>query len=246
MMPKLASFPVVTNQRFFKLNLNELVDKDSLIVKEYVEEKTLTEVAEAIIREVRYPLHLGQPDDKHIWNAFHGGYKWCKTVNLDFWQKASETLAIKVGDCEDSSIAFVACARTCLESSEVYEAFGLVRDANTGVVLGGHGWVLSKGLPDDKFRLYESTLDEPPLRYPEVPDIAKPFTLGNVVYEPEWLYNDQEFIVVGSMDHRERKKEEKETQEKYRAIEDAWGVETKPSKAMRKSLARKVLGWLRR
>jgi hypothetical protein len=236
----------VTEQRFFKLGLNELVDLDSLIVREYVAGKTLMEVAEAIIREVRYPLHLGQPDDKHIWNAFHGSYKWCKTVNLDFWQKSSETLAMKVGDCEDSSIAFTACARLYLDSGGVYEAFGLVRDANTGAVLGGHGWVLSKGLPDDVFRLYESTLDEPPLRYPEVPDVAKPFTLGNVIYEPEWLWNDQKFMVVGSLDYRERKKKEKETTEKYDALSDAWGVDTKPSKAMRKSLARKLLGWLRR
>lgn len=191
-------------------------------------------------------MWLGQPDDKHIWNAYHGGYKRCITVDLDFWQKASETLSVKVGDCEDSSIAFVACARNFLNPKYVFEAFGLVRDANTGAVLGGHGWALSHNIPDEKFRLYESTLDEPPLRYPEVPDVAKPFTLGNVVYEPEWLWNDKEFTVVGTMDYRERKKKEKETEEKYEALSDAWGIDTKPAKAMRKSLSRKLLGWLRR
>lgn len=59
----------------------------------------------------------------------------------------------------------------------------------------------------------------------------------------EWLWNDEKFMEVGSLDYRKR---EKEMKEKYQALSDAWGIDTKPGKATKKSLARKVLGWLRR
>jgi len=238
------SFPIVNEQRFFKTALNELVDLDSITVKEYIKGKTLMEIAASIIKDIEYPLRLGQPDDTHIWNAFHG--KWCKTINEDFWQKASETLTVKIGDCEDSSIAFVACARALgLTQLQVYEAFGYV-EATTGNILGGHGWVFSKGIPDDEWRLLESTLDEEPVLYPKVANIRQPFPFNNIVYVIEELWNDKRFEEVGSLDYRKRKKREKETREKYDAIAEAWKTDTKPGKAMRKSTLHRIRRLLRR
>jgi len=244
--------PVVTSQRFFETRLGELVDKDSIVVYEYSRGRTCMQVAEAIILDIRYPLYWGVPDDKHIWNAFHLGYKWCKTVSDDFWQKATETISVKAGDCEDSSIAFVACARCpgvsdWLGSDSVFEVFGEVRDAATYTLLGGHGWVVSKHIPDEQLRLYESTLDQVPAEYPVVEgqDPGLPVEVNGLLYKPEWVWNDEVFTVVGSMDHRNRSKKSKESPEKYEAISRAWGVDTKPAKAMRKSRARKVRKLLR-
>jgi len=225
-----SEFPIIERQRFFKTRLNELFDLNSVVVQEYVKAfDSFKAIADDIIRIIDYPWYLGKPDDTHVWNAFHGTQKWCKRIDADFWQKASETLTIKVGDCEDSSIAFVTAVRAKgLSASNVYEAFGIVRDANTKVLLGGHGWAISKGIPDDKWRLYESTLDIPPAEYPIVENPEKPFRLGNIEYVPEWLFNDKIFKVVGSLDYREREKKDKETHEKYEAIAEAFGIETKP------------------
>lgn len=241
------SFPIITEQRFFKTSLNQLFDVASPVVLEYVEKyPSIKAIADAIIINIAYPFHMGQPDDTHVWNAFHGNQKWCKRIDADFWQKASETVAVKVGDCEDSSIAFVTCALAKgLAFENVYEAFGIVRDASTKQILGGHGWSYSKMIPDENFRCYESTLDTPPAEYPVVEDIKVPFKLGDIEYVPEWLFNVKTFEVVGSMSYKDRKKEEKETHAKYHAIAEAWKQETKPHKAMHKSKVRKLRRLLR-
>jgi len=151
-----------------------------------------------------------------------------------------------VHNCEDSSIAFVTAVRAKgLSAGNVYEAFGVVRDANTKALLGGHGWAISKGIPDDKWRLYESTLDTPPAEYPIVKNPEKPFKLGNIEYAPEWLFNDKIFKVVGSLDYREREKKKKETPKKYEAIHKAFGIETKFEKVLKKSKLYKIKKLLR-
>jgi len=98
----LSKFPVVEGKRFWPFRLNELVDLFSHQVTAYVESIEPDEpwvAADHIIRDIEYPFWLGRPDDTHVWNAFHGKYRRCYRVDLDFWQKASETLAVRVGDC---------------------------------------------------------------------------------------------------------------------------------------------------
>jgi hypothetical protein len=241
-------FPVIDGERFELFELNELFDYNRYVVKKFFEDcKTAKDVADKVIRAVQYPFYLGQPDDTHKWNHFHG--KWCKTITEDYWQLNSETALFLIGDCEDSSTLTVGGMRLKgVSPNNVYEVFGLVKDAN-GNILGGHAWVYSrdKSFGTDKFVLVESTLDEPPERYPEVgstlDDLRKPFRYENIVYEPEWLFNDVQFIEVPSSDKRMmlkmvKRKKFVENKMKYEAIAKAWKINTKPLKKFRSKLAR--------
>jgi len=130
---------IVYSQRFFPKRLQELINPNSVVVKHFVKHKDEEAVAEAIIEKIRYPFYMGEPDDTHIYNCYHGDYRWCKRIDSDYWQSADETLTILVGDCEDSSIAFCAAMRVFLTELQVYEVFGVIRDYNTKRILGGHG-----------------------------------------------------------------------------------------------------------
>jgi len=236
-----VTFPILRDQRFWRFRLNELFDTDSVVVETFAKEcGSALEVANRIIREVEYPFYMGSPNDSHQLLAFRDRvvqWRWKRCVELDFWQKASETLVFLIGDCEDSSIVFVTCVHILVpkDPKYAYELFGVVRDADTKEILGGHGWAVSKGLPDDRYRLYESTLDTPPSEYPVVPDPFKPFRIGRVVYEPEWVFNKYEFHLLSMGSPSRRTQREKETEEKYRAIAEAFGVDVKPLRARRKS-----------
>lgn len=222
-------FPIVEGKRFWDFKLNELIDYQSYQVGEFVEgQPTPALLADRVIVDCRYPFHLGKPDDTHLFNCYHGDYKWCKRVDIDFWQKASETARLLVGDCEDTSILYTAGARRVgVSSSNVYEVFGVVKD--NGNVLGGHGWSVCRW--DDKWHLIESTLDIPPSEYPIVPNINKPFRMGSWVYHPEILFNDEKFSELSACNlqhYADRKFNEKETRAKYEALAKAWHIQTKP------------------
>lgn len=225
----MAEFPTIIGKRFWDFELNELVDLDSYQVGKYSKEirDDPRLVANAVIREVEYPIYLGQPDDHHVWNCFHGEYKFCKTVLLDFWQKASETAVMKVGDCEDSSVLYVALAGKLVGAEDVYEVIGLVKDVDTGQVLGGHGWAVCKW--DDKWHLIESTLDTPPEEYPIMEDYRRPYTLDRWVYDPMVLFNWKTYLEITPLStYLELTFKAKETRQKYEAIQLAWSKPVKP------------------
>jgi hypothetical protein len=192
------SFPVYCTQRFFPFKLNELIDKDSYTVQEFVKDKDIMSIAKDILILVKYPLKAGKPDDEHKYSAFNGLYHYNRIIKWDYWQKGEETLSIFVGDCEDSSIAFVTCLRAKdVSNDDVYEVLGYVTKENDELgrreFLGYHGWSVSKNIPDDKWRLYESTLDFPPSEYPVIEDIRKPFYYNGIIYHPEQIFNDMEY-----------------------------------------------------
>lgn len=225
-----------TKQRFFKFRLKDLIQLNQLTVEEYVEEvmkdsDDITKLADAIIRDIQYPWYMGQPDDKHVYNAYHGA--WCKTIELDYWDQGEEVIATRMGDCDGSSIAFVTCARQWgLTPYEVYELFGYVKDAKTNAILGGHAWALFKD-KHGKWRLNETTLDIPPNTYPEVPEdkLFKPYQLGNIVYVPEIAYNDkQEILCKGaprSLPPLITMRVKRDSEKKAKAISEAWQINTK-------------------
>jgi hypothetical protein len=235
-----VSFPVIEGTRFEPFRLNELFDYQRYVVVKFFEDcKTAREVAEKVIRAVQYPLYMGQADDEHCANWFHG--KFCRCITDDYWAMNSECALCGWGDCEDSSMLVVGGARLKgVPPENVYEVFGVVRDASTGEVLGGHGWVVIRdaSFGTDKYVLVESTLDTPPPRYPEVgstlEDLKKPFAWEGVVYEPEQLFNDVIYVEIRPLTTR-RGRKERERLEKYSAIERAWGIETKFTKALRRS-----------
>jgi hypothetical protein len=135
-----------------------------------------------------------------------------------------------------------------VEQEIVIEVVGLVKDVS-GNILGGHGWVYARDKSFDtyKFVLVESTLDEPPEKYPEVgstlDDLKKLFRYENIIYEPEWLFNDVQFIEIPSSDKRMmlkvvKRKKFMENKMKYEAIAKAWKINTKPLRKFRSKLAR--------
>jgi hypothetical protein len=224
-----------------------LFDYNRYVVQDFFKDcKTAREVAEKVIKAIQYPLFMGQPDDKHVWNHFHR--RWCRSIELDYWQTCSETALFLIGDCEDSSVLTVGGMRLVGVSPEnVYEVFGLVRDAMTNAILGGHGWVYVKdpSFGTDKFVLVESTLDTPPPRYPEVgptfEDLKRPYRWENIIYEPQAFFNDTTFtgaLVVSGRRLRE-------TKEKYDAIMRAWKAKTKYHLALERSLTYKIKRALR-
>jgi hypothetical protein len=245
-----VSFPVVEGTRFEPFRLNELFDYDRYVVQEFFKDcRTAREVAEKVIRAIRYPLYMGQPDDRHCVNWFSG--KFCKCITDDYWATNSECALCGWGDCEDSSMLVVGGARLKgVPPENVYEVFGVVRDATTGAMLGGHGWVLIKdaSFGTDKFVLVESTLDVPPAKYPEVgatlEDLKKPFAWEGIVYVPEQLFNDVVYVEIKPLiTMRERRMRERK--EKYEAIMKAWKVRTKYHVSLERSRLYKLKRALR-
>jgi len=242
-----VSFPVIEGTRFEPFRLNELFDYNRHVVQDFFKNcKTARDVAELVIRAVQYPLYMGQPDDEHIWNHYHG--KWCRVIEWDYWQMCSETALFLIGDCEDSSVLTVGGMRLLgVSSRDVYTVFGLVKDS-TGEVLGGHGWVYARdpSFGTNKFVLVETTLDVPPSRYPEVgvtlDDLKRPYKFESVIYEPEQLFNDEVYIELRPLITRKRSK--RSSRRVHEVIERAWGVESKYMKALRRSLSYRIKRWL--
>ena len=245
------SFPVVQTQYFWEIRLNELLDWRSYQVEKFIKDcETPRDAADKIIRYLKYPFYAGRPCDRHEYNAFRG--KYCRTVDLDYWARASECLASGWGDCEDGSIALVAALRRMgLAPEDVYVVFGYVRNAETGEVLGGHGWVYARhpSFGKDGYIYIETTLDEPPKEYPEVPDITKPFRWKRIELVPEFLWNDEVYkpvaVALGFiiywfhrywgvkekiLGYLDLKKRLKETRRKYEGLQRAWQMPVKPLK----------------
>jgi len=95
----MPNFPVYHLQRFFPFRLNELIDKDSHTVLEFIKSRNYVDIVKDIIMMIRYPFKNGEPDDEHFYSAFNDIYHFNKRIKWDYWQKGEETLSILVGDC---------------------------------------------------------------------------------------------------------------------------------------------------
>lgn len=237
------SFPIVVDQFFWPIKLNELIDHDKYQISVFISGvKTAKELADKVIQTIEYPFYLGQPDDTHILNCYHG--KWCKKISLDFWQPASWTATIGIGDCEDSSILYVATAKALgIPDNKLYVVFGVVLDASSKQLLGGHAWVYisDPSFGDNKWRYVETTLDTPPPQYPPVPDITKPFQYNEIILVPEALWNSSEYKEVGKgVAYLCLRRKLRETRRKYEAIQKAFNITVKPLKKSRKSLLARI------
>lgn len=238
-------------QRFENFSLKELITPEAGMVKDFAASAmSPRQIADNVIIGLEYPLPSGKPDDYHRLQYFRGEYELTREF-ADYWQKPSETLRTRVGDCEDGAILCTSAYRAYgLSAEDVYCILGVVKDEK-GNVLGGHGWTYARW-SEEGFRLIETTLDTPPADYPisgkTLEDIKKPFKFKTIIYEPYVLFNDEKVIeVVKGMSEPYRidcefkegkfelKKVEKpmilgikaEEIEKYEAIEKAWGMKTK-------------------
>jgi len=200
------------------------------------------DVCDFVIRQFEYPMVRGVPVDAHYNNWFLG--KECYAITLDFWQKASETLrtlllsrqregplGLGMGDCEDTSIAFTSLF---LENGwQAAECLGAVYQ--DGQLLGGHGWAIFQD-DDGRWRLYESTLDDPPeypIAYPLIDSSGNHWNVNGLVYTADCKFNHAEYY---EWDDRTVSQylslafKAKETRSKYEAIEKAWRKRVKPIK----------------
>ncbi|MCS7387127.1 MAG: transglutaminase family protein [archaeon GB-1867-005] len=252
-VPSLEKYPSSMAKRFTDVCITHLLVHRQTWIRRKMEElniRTARDAVEFVIRRIDYPLTWGHPDDKHLWNAFSG--KACYQISMDYWQTAYETLMTFVlnnklhgkngyGDCEDTSILTASMLR--LLSVPCYVVLGMVyRD---GIPLGGHGWVIAE-FPDKKWRLVETTLDEPPTWYSGYPTInpeENRWRVGNIVYEGWVRFNEKEYYEWGNGNMFEKYVKmgfrEKETVRKHKAISEAFKTRTK---ALRH---RRLLGRLR-
>jgi len=130
-----------------------------------------------VANEIKYPPGPPDIEDTHVEFAYldpSTGKPLVKRAANDFWSFPEETLAIKMGDCEDKAILLCSLLRTRLPEDEC------------GVVIGryglfGHAWVMLSGRWNDL--LLETVLE--PGMY-----VASQTTRP---YHPEFMFNDRYF-----------------------------------------------------
>ena len=178
-----------------KTLLHELIDSDKYIIFDFFKDvPTPLGTVNKVIVKIKYPLDsLGQPTDYHYTQAFRS-YLWrCQKTyrnDLDFFQFASETAWMLMGDCEDSSILTGAGLELlkAIDICDYFIAFGKVFKKD--IFLGYHGWVIMK--VDGIWRLVETTLDTPYANIHEIPQIdisTNRWTVGDITYEALLLFN---------------------------------------------------------
>lgn len=235
-------FPIIEGKRFWPFRLNDLIDKWS----HQVNKKSIDlpdepkPIADFVIENHTYPMHNGRPDDRHKLEAFHGDQQFNKTVERDFWQYPEETLVFGVGDCEDVSILAVSLIGKVLNASQVYEVLGVVKDADSGRILGGHGWTYARY--NGEWHYLEMTRQNAPSKYPTVPDIREPYEYGDWNLVPHVLFNWTKFeeLKGGLTSYLDMDFEEKETQEKYEALAE---INDDPMKPLEKAGLMAKLRW---
>jgi len=249
------SFPVIPGyeskgdsveaKRWLDFRLDEFLRSDE-VVKRFADKlKTIREICEFVITQFDYPLRFGAPTDVHKNNWFSG--LCCHQITLDYWQTASETLRTLrlnrlkgkkgYGDCEDTSILFVALMQE--KCYEAYECLGLVYRGDE--LLGGHGWAIFKD-EVGVWRLYESTLDQPPEYpngYPIVDPSSNEYRVGDLRYVAwvkfnrheyyEWIEGGEKSMMTLYLNLTRRMKERRR---KYEEIGKAWNLPVKPLKKL--------------
>jgi len=231
-VPGLDRAPSELARRFISCEIRELIDVESWFLRQWFKDcNTWLDVVAKVIKEIQYPFDcFGRPTDLHYMQAFrkypgrcHRSYK----IEFDFWQKASETAFMKMGDCEDSSILLG--AGLYLKGFAFWIEFGLVyvRENKQYRLLGGHAWVISKN-ESGRWYLVETTLDKVPKRFPEVSENATVHHVGKLKYEALLRFNKFKvqvsqlepplLLLLSSVKKRTRKL----TKKKIEVIRRAW------------------------
>jgi len=170
-----------------KMHIIELFDHDSLQVKDFVKNcVTILECINKVLTEIKYPFDIfRKPTDEHVYMAFKK-FRFTyhrKFINkVDYWQTASETAWLKMGDCEDSSTLMHTIF--IMRSIDSLWCIGLVYLRNR--MLGGHAWVVGK--LDQNYRLVETTLEQP------VPSITF-FPVVNID-ETNWKWKQLTYVPI--------------------------------------------------
>jgi len=142
-----------------------------------------------------------------------------------------------VHNCDGSAILCTALCGRIVDrprNRNVYDVLGVVKDRQ-GNILGGHAWtaVRYQEVPEEipRWHLIETTLDTPPTRYPVIWSPRRPATIGDWTYEPWVLFNWSQYEEVGQAGLRKYCRlglRQKETREKYQALQQTYRLPTKP------------------
>ena len=228
--------------------LHELIDNLRYIIFKFFSKNdeplmSPLEVINKVIVDIKYPLDArGNPTDFHYFQAFRRFLGRCmKTYrnDFDFFQFASETAWMKMGDCEDSSILTAAGLENlkALGQCDYFVSFGAVYYQEQ--LLGYHGWVVVK--INNVWRLVETTLDTPYSSEFEMVSIdinKNKWKVGELLYESfvlfnkeklwEWVEGDDDYMTclyeAGDVlkQYLEKTHKEKETKKKYKEMSKAY------------------------
>jgi hypothetical protein len=91
-----------------------------------------------VINNIKYPPGPPATSDRHYREAFLAPAT-ARDITYDYWSFPAETLALRVGDCEDTSILLCSILRWRLSPEEVFVAIGEFGGS-------GHAWVTVGGL----------------------------------------------------------------------------------------------------
>ena len=105
---------------------------------------------------------------------------WYTYDKVESWQFPQETIARKKGDCEDTTILFVAlCRQAGIPPTDVFNALGWLKVDGKDI---GHSWPIAKG-EDGNWYIYESTLETYPLP-------TRPMLFKGSPYRAEWGFHN--------------------------------------------------------
>lgn len=161
-----------------RLDIREFIRPDTLMVQELVSRLPPDPTAHYrwVVEQIAYPVGGDEVLDLHQecrWVTRAGRWRTCQLTD-EFWSFPSETLADRVGDCDDKSILLVSMLRHLYPPQAVWATVGYWQGF-------GHMWVTV--WTGQGWAVYETTLDRPDPRMP-VPE-ASP-------YEPLLRFNDVE------------------------------------------------------
>jgi len=222
----------VRAKRWLDFKLNQVLDTENPVWE--CELNSRKEAVNFVIKQFKYPMVRGKPNDKHYNNWF--ACNCCHTVSADFWQKASETLRTLrlnkkkgIGDCEDVSILLTTLFLE--EDWKAWECLGRVYRGDR--LLGGHGWPIVRDENGD-WRLPEATLDEPkkwPEGYPKVNPKGNDWKVDNLRYHASMKFNRSHFYKwkgESVEEYLEMDFDEKNRREKFAAIQEAFDAPVSP------------------
>lgn len=166
-----------------RLDIREFIRPDSFMVQELV--ASLPPDPDTyyawVVRHIAYPFGDEAVLDLHQECRYvtrTGRWQICEQTD-DFWSYPSETLADRVGDCDDKSFLLVSMLRHLYGPDQVFATVGYWQGF-------GHVWVVL-ALPEG-WRVYETTLERVPNPIPHV--VERP------PYDPLLRFNDLAVVTV--------------------------------------------------
>lgn len=166
-----------------RLDIREFIRPDTYMVAELV--RRLPPDPDAlyawVVQNIAYPFGAEETLDLHQECRYvtpSGQWRICKQTD-DFWNYPSETLADRVGDCDDKAFLLVSMLRHFYAPEEVFATVGYWQGF-------GHVWVVLRH--PQGWRVYETTLQKVPS--------PMPLVLEGPPYDPLVRFNDVHVLTV--------------------------------------------------